>query len=541
MNWEPLIDAPTGAALQLDWLEAALEPVSEYGRREFAAASPFTTDQIDQLRAALNVVARFAETLDSARLDALAETLRGMPDASGAIARAAFGDTLADADFLELQRFCDGVVRVRSLLENVRVWPDDGTDETAAVASALERGRSGRFGFYLDDAFDEALSNARIAATAAQSALDDAGDATLKRVAAELGRDDLTDEFIVMRDEVRGGLPSDIHVVRETPTYYLCTLELDDRSLGALARRDAAADAVARAEESVRARLSNVVAEHSLALTQQCANLGKIDVLIAKARFAQRYECIVPEVVSDASIAFEAGRYLPLADELNRSGRAYVPIHLALNDTAVLTGPNMGGKSAALRTCGFIAACTAFGVPVPASSARVGLFAHVGWLGIGVGDDHNGLLSSFAKEVVRLRELLTRAAQPMLMLVDEFARTTTPYEGKALLIALIEQLRARNDCALIATHLPGIATAARTPHFGVRGLRNVPSIPPTRDLAAALDKLATEMDYTIAEITDDRPPHADAIALAQLLGLDPGLIAAAHTALTGERAANGQM
>jgi dsDNA-specific endonuclease/ATPase MutS2 len=141
------------------------------------------------------------------------------------------------------------------------------------------------------------------------------------------------------------------------------------------------------------------------------------------------------------------------------------------------------------------------------------------------------LLSAFAQEVVRLRNVLTRNARRLLVLADEFARTTTPVEGKALLVALLQRLRERAACGLAATHLDGVAGEAGARHFAVRGLRGIPQPPATGDLHQALAALAASMDYTIVEVGGDAAGTADAIALASLLGLDPQLIEAARRQL----------
>ena len=145
----------------------------------------------------------------------------------------------------------------------------------------------------------------------------------------------------------------------------------------------------------------------------------------------------------------------------------------------------MGGKSVALRTCGFVAVCAAFGLPVPAARARLGLFDRIAWLGIGREEPMGGLLSSFAREVLALKELLTSDAVRLLVLADEFARTTNPREGKALVVALLERLRARGACGLAATHLEGVAEAAGARHFAVRGLREIPGRPGARSRRGA--------------------------------------------------------
>jgi hypothetical protein len=191
----------------------------------------------------------------------------------------------------------------------------------------------------------------------------------------------------------------------------------------------------------------------------------------------------------------------------------------------------MGGKSVTLQTCGFVTLCAAFGLPVPASRARVALFDQIAWIGIGREERAGGLLSSFAREVLELKAIFVRDAPRLLFLADEFARTTTPHEGKALLVALLARLRRRRACGLLATHLGGIAVAAGVRHFAVRGLRGIPERPPTRDVGEALAALAASMDYTIAEVAGDELPRADAIALTALLGVDLEFVDAAYRAL----------
>ena len=237
---------------------------------------------------------------------------------------------------------------------------------------------------------------------------------------------------------------------------------------------------------------------------------------------------IAPEPI----LGFEQARFLPLEAELAGAGRSFVPLDLELQDAVVLTGPNMGGKSVSLQTSGFVALCVAFGLPVPAVRTRAGLFDQIAWLGIGREEHAGGLLSSFAREVLELKAIFERAAPRLLMLVDEFARTTTPHEGRALLVALLARLREQKACGMLATHLEGIASAAGVRHFAVRGLRGIPEHPPTQDVAEALSALADSMDYTIAEVADDGAARADAIALTAMLGVDREFVDAAYRALS---------
>lgn len=525
MKFEGLFDPATATALRFDWLFHELEPVTDYGRRIFAQLEPFCAGQHGQAQERAQRIATMAAALDAGRIDAMRELLRTTPDASAPIALASMGDTLTDVNFLEIQRFCDVLARTATLLGEYSPYTLPLCED---VSKALEPGRSGTRGFYLDDRFDKELAAARKYLRDAQAAFEDARGHLAARIAQSLGREQGgTAEFIIMRDELRGPIPQGVRVTREAPTYYLCELELDEGALDALRRRDDLTARVACLEETVRTRLSDVIRKTSAQLQEASGALGAIDVLLAAARFTQRYACTVAQHTPDDGLAFTSARFLPLQTELELQDRTYVPISLAFSGVAVLTGPNMGGKSIGLRTCGFIAACAAFGLPVPATRATVPLFAHIAWLGTGIADDEEGLLSSFALEVVRLRETLLVKRQPELLLVDEFARTTTPDEGRALLLALIARLRERGTCGLAATHLSGIAPTAGVPHFAVRGLRGMPDRPPEGDLQAALAQLAQLMDYTIEPVTGDSKNAADAIFLASLLGMDRPFIESA--------------
>ncbi|HKU81513.1 MAG TPA: hypothetical protein VJP76_05010 [Candidatus Tumulicola sp.] len=528
MNAAPAYDQLTARALEFEWLADAVRPASAYGERSFAELRPFARGRENEARARALEIERMAAAVPE-RLDSIADALRNAPDALGAIARASMGEILDDADFLEVQRWCDAVERADALLDGLRAGA--GNAGVRAVREALESGRSGKFGFYLADEFEPGLAAARGELQRRQAELDALRGRAIERAARELGRDDLTgDEFVVMRTDLPPVLPRGVRVLRDAPAYVLCALDYGDDDVRALERRDAAAAHAAACEERARAHLSASIRERSGELLAAANACGEIDVSIAAARFSQRYDCRAAEIAGDATLTFEGGRFLPLAVRLEGEGRAFVPLDVDLHDVAALTGPNMGGKSVCLRTCGFVALCAALGLPVPARRARVALFDDVAWLGAGADDDDRagGLLSSFAREVVRVRDVLERPAQHRLVLLDEFARTTTPAEAKALLVALLERLRALGACGLAATHLAGVAEAAGVRHFAVRGLLGATGSAPPGDLQAALTALAAAMDYSIAEVRGEAAAGSDALELAALLGLDQRLVGQAR-------------
>ncbi len=530
MRAETLLDEATARALDFRWLCTALAPASDYGDRVFTELVPFVPGEESLAAQRAQGIAAIARAIDAAKADAAREIFRNVPDAVTAIARASMGDTLSDANFLELQRFFDACLRIDTLLESSGVSKtfDDAVEE---CARALELGRAGKFGFYLDDKFDASLTRSRADLERAQAEYDAVRGRAVAAVAEALGREISGSEFIVMRNDLHGALPAGVRVVREAATYLLCEIDADEATLAALERRDAQATAVARAEEALRLRLSSTIRAHAAALDAAAWRFGEVDVLVSAARFTISHRCMAADYKTTLELTYSNARFIPLALELEREGRSFTALTVELDDLAVLTGPNMGGKSVVLRTSGFIAMCAAFGVPVPADSAVCALFDDIAWLGVGADGETGGLLSSFAREVVRLRELLARKRSRRFVLLDEFARTTTPAEGRALLVAVVERLRNLDAAGLAATHLAGVAAAAGVKHFAVRGLRGIPKKPATNDLSAALATLGASMDYTIEEIEDESAKRSDAIALASLLGLDDELVASAYKEL----------
>lgn len=536
MNYDELCDDATAEALDLAWLVRAIEPAHEAGRRAFAALRPFARGEEAQAQTRANAVAE-AAAHKGTTLDALRDGLASTPDAASPLARLSAGDTLDDADLLIVLRFCDGAARAFDAACNLPgMQARRRVAAFEAARSILEPGRVHKTGFYLSDAFGGEIREARAAETAARAAYDAARAQLLERARAALQRDDVGDgEFIVMRDAAPTPMPAGVRVVREAPTYLLCELELDEPALSALRARDEAEDRVAAAEERARDALSRALREHVRGLEEGTALLAELDMLIAAARFAGAHACVVAEIVDEAIVDVVDARFLPLVQVLAAEGHAYAPISLDARGVLVITGPNMGGKTTALRACGAIAFYAALGLPVPAAHARVGLFDRIAWLGLGVRDAAQGsLLSAFASEVVRLRDALPSPQQRTLFLSDELARTTTPHEAAALLVAVIRRLRERGACGLLATHVAGIAAASGARHFAVRGLRGVPAHA-GGDLSRALAALAAKMDYTLLEVSQDAPAQDDALALAALLGLDGDVVANARQFLQEAR------
>jgi hypothetical protein len=458
-----IADAFTNERIGAAWLRAALTPVSDFGRRIDDALAAAGVPDATQARERCADVMRLAALLDAAGAARVRAALRTVPDPLPIVSRARAGDPLGDVDFYELGRFADALDAV------ARAWTQAGggagdLPEPPPIAALLAPGRSGA-GFYLDDAFDPVLADARATMAEADARVERELARLAANVADELGFVPAGDEFVIVREAHAGPLPHGVRVVRETPAYRLCALERDVPALLAETERDGERRLLAAEEERVRRELADGIARERDAIVAATVRLGELDCALARVALVHRFGGCVPDF-ADGVFVLEDATFAPLAEALAGDGRTYTPLSFALPGTAVLTGPNMGGKSAALALCGFIALCAGAGLPPPARAVTMPLFRRIAWIG-GGDADRVRLLSAFATEVVRARDTLGDDAHPALVLVDEYARTTGPREGRALLIALVRTLAQRPQTfAFVATHFDGVADAA-----GARGDR----------------------------------------------------------------------
>src|SRR5712692_4606497 len=194
--------------------------------------------------------------------------------------------------------------------------------------------------------------------------------------------------------------------------------------------------------------------------------IAELDSVFARTRFAREFDCTLPAFTSDASLELKAARHPVLADTLRAHGRNIVPITLALGGTnaetvLVISGPNTGGKTVALKTVGLAALAAQCGIPVAAEAARLPLVDRVL---VDIGDEQSiaADLSTFSAHILNVRAMLEAATPRSLVLVDELGTGTAPEEGAALAVALLDEFRARGCLTMATTHHDRLKAYAST-------------------------------------------------------------------------------
>ena len=206
---------------------------------------------------------------------------------------------------------------------------------------------------------------------------------------------------------------------------------------------------------------------------------AELDSVFARARFAREFDCALPRFANEnflspssadapllesASLELKDARHPVLADTLRASSRGVVPITLALGGTnavLVISGPNTGGKTVALKTVGLAVLSAQSGIPVAADTACLPLFDRVL---VDIGDEQSiaADLSTFSAHMLNVRAMLEAATPRSLVLLDELGTGTAPEEGAALAVALLDEFRERSCVTLATTHHDSLKTYAST-------------------------------------------------------------------------------
>jgi DNA mismatch repair protein MutS2 len=338
---------------------------------------------------------------------------------------------------------------------------------------------------------------------------------------AESGEDYVTlrnDRFVIpIRTENRRSVPGIVHGASATgQTVFLEPFETveGNNQLVQLAEDESAE--ILRILRELTERLQSVRGP----LLAAANTIAELDSIFARARFARDFDAAMPELSRGPELRLEAARHALLEDKLRHESRSIVPMSIALGGderVLVISGPNTGGKTVALKTVGLAALSAQSGIPVTAQRAILPLFDRVL---VDIGDEQSiaADLSTFSAHMLNLKSMLDAATPQSLVLVDEMGTGTAPEEGAALAVALLDEFRAKNCIVLATTHHDRLkAYASSTP-----GVVNA---------AVEFDDVNLRPTYRLMLGV---PGGSSGIAIAQRLGLAVPIIERARSLLAPE-------
>lgn len=200
---------------------------------------------------------------------------------------------------------------------------------------------------------------------------------------------------------------------------------------------------------------SSFVRRDMRAVQQDCQVIGILDFNRAKARLAQQMEGVIPQLSLDGSMEWYMARHPLLERHLRESGRGLVPLTLKLNREQrilLISGPNAGGKSVALKTAGLLQYMLQCGMAVPMMAHSSCRFFDTIFLDIGDAQSLENDLSTYSSHLQSMKQVIKEATADSLILIDEFGSGTEPTIGGAIAEALLEQFRLRGCFGVITTH-----------------------------------------------------------------------------------------
>jgi DNA mismatch repair protein MutS2 len=257
--------------------------------------------------------------------------------------------------------------------------------------------------------------------------------------------------------------------------------------------------------------------------------VGELDWLFARAQAAERMGASAPAIDREGRVVLYAARHpLLLAQAWRDPGRPVVPVDLELSPARpllIVTGPNAGGKTIALKTLALCALLAQVGGHVPAGEgSRLPVFEAIYAI---IGDEQSVAenLSTFSAFVKQIREVLADADDRSLVLLDELGAGTDPDEGAALAQAILETLADRGALVVATTHLEPLRAFASTE-------------PRARNASVEFDTATLAPTFRLRY---DLPGQSYALAIAGRLGLSPDLIERAQAHRSADAARMSQL
>src|SRR6266404_3681898 len=462
------------ATLEFDSLRTLVRRGAQtaMGRERIGALAP--SADLRSLRQALSAVAENIQLRQrGSRL-----SFDGIADTSDSISRLRIEGTALDPlALLDLARLCERAMEARATILAEREQASTLFEIVANVPGELRKlaallNKKILPGGELDDRASPELARIRRELANARSRITRSLEGLMRRSSEAIQEELVTvrnDRFVIpVRADRRGRINGVAHGSSSSgQTIFVEPLETIEANNELQSLREAEQREIAE----ILFALSEDLRRELPAIERAAEAIAELDSINAKTAFAEKFDCVVPEVAQTsvcgadesqtevcATLEFIEARHPLLEENLRASGAAVVPVSFKLdagNTTMVISGANAGGKTVVLKTAGLLSLMALSGLPVPAKQARVPFYRSV-LADIG---DHQSLaanLSTFTSHVANIGSMIESCETPALVLLDEVGTGTDPEEGSALGVAVVDHFKQRGAHVLATTHYAGL-------------------------------------------------------------------------------------
>jgi DNA mismatch repair protein MutS2 len=319
---------------------------------------------------------------------------------------------------------------------------------------------------------------------------------------------------IVVKAEHRTSIPGIVHGASTSgASLYLEPLSTVEINNDIVALQEQEAEEVRR----ILLALSNTFRARAAELARTIDVAIELDILQARARFSESIDGIEPALTSDGAFELQAARH-PL---IGRGTAVPVTIKIIPPATCLLiTGPNTGGKTVALKTAGLFALMAQSGLRIPAADgSRLPVFRSV-FADIGDEQSIDASLSTFSGHITNIAGMDRSLHTPALVLLDEVGSGTDPIEGGALGVAVVDHFRERGATVIATSHYDALKTYAST----------------TDGVASAAFGFDADTFAPSYQLLYGSPGRSLALEIASRLGLAPSIVSAARQNLSAREA-----
>jgi DNA mismatch repair protein MutS2 len=317
---------------------------------------------------------------------------------------------------------------------------------------------------------------------------------------------------LVVKAEHRGGIPGIVHGASASgASLYLEPLSTVEINNDIVTLEEQEAEEVRR----ILLELTDAFRGRPLDVQRTVEAAIELDVLQARARFSQSVDGVEPVLSSDGAFELQAARH-PLL-------KAAVPVTVKIIPPAtvlLITGPNTGGKTVALKTAGLLALMAQSGLRIPAADgSRIPVFQTM-FADIGDEQSIEASLSTFSAHITNIAAMDRNLVVPCLVLLDEVGSGTDPIEGGALGVAVVDHFRSRGATLIATSHYDALKTYAST----------------TAGVQCAAFGFDAETFAPSYQLIYGSPGRSLALEMAARLGLRPSVVAAARQNLSAREA-----
>jgi len=459
--------------------------------RYVSAHGTFPLHASNELPQILGALAIEGRALDALRLIALAAFLDSVEDSRTAIRQASGSFPVLDAAVAAAALFKGETAQVRDKIDPSGEVVDSASAELRLIRDRLRKQR-GRLKTTLESYLR--------------------GKETAKYLQEQIVTERSGRYVLVVKAEHRSAIPGIVHGASTSgASLFLEPLSTVEINNDIVALEEQEAEEIRR----ILLALTDTFRGRAGDLQRTIAAATELDVLQGRARYSLSIDGVEPRTGADSAFELQAARH-PLVKNA-------VPVTIKVMPPAsvlLITGPNTGGKTVALKTAGLLALMAQAGLWVPAAEgSRLPVFRSL-FADIGDEQSIDANLSTFSAHITNIASMDRSLNAPSLVLLDEVGSGTDPIEGGALGVSVVDHFRRRGAMVVATSHYDALKTYAST----------------TEGVASAAFGFDADTFAPTYQLLYGSPGRSLALEIAGRLGLNPAIIAAARDNLSAREA-----